>query len=227
MPTPSSAIIQPGLCQCGCGRLTVISPYTCKRDGYVAREPRPFLQGHHIMNPPQMEMAQPFKIDGVYCRLVPLTQGLYAIVDATDYEWLMRWKWFARLRRTGIGYDAMRHSGYKTSKDKTLYMSRVVLGVTSEDLPTVDHENHNTLDNRRKNLRPATYSQQSQNRIRGSNNSTGFKGVSFCSKQGKYQAQIAVSHQRTHLGFRDTPEEAYGLYCEAAKRLHGRFAQLV
>ncbi len=26
-------------------------------------------------------------------KLIPLTQGKFAIVDAEDYDWLMQWKW--------------------------------------------------------------------------------------------------------------------------------------
>lgn len=35
-----------GLCQCGCGERTTISPSTRKRFGYAKGEPRRFLRGH-------------------------------------------------------------------------------------------------------------------------------------------------------------------------------------
>lgn len=30
---------------------------------------------------------------------IPLTQGKFALVDDTDFDWLMRWKWQAKWGR--------------------------------------------------------------------------------------------------------------------------------
>lgn len=35
-----------GVCECGCGGQTTISPVTVRRDGYIKGEPRRFVRGH-------------------------------------------------------------------------------------------------------------------------------------------------------------------------------------
>lgn len=43
LPSPNPS----GLCLCGCGQLTTVSPQTVRRNGYVKGQPRPYLPGHH------------------------------------------------------------------------------------------------------------------------------------------------------------------------------------
>jgi hypothetical protein len=90
---------------------------------------------------------------------------------------------------------------------------------------TIDHINGDKADNRLINLRLATDCQNSYYRPRKSNNRSGCKGV-YMRKNGKYRAAITVEKQRINLGTFETKEEAYKVYCEAAVRLHGDFAQL-
>jgi len=97
-------------------------------------------------------------------RTIKLTQGKFAIVDDCDFEWLNQWKWH---------YSA----GYVVSKmgGKNIYLHRFILQ-TPPKMDT-DHINHNKLDNRRKNLRVATRSQNKQNTLISRANKSGFKGV--------------------------------------------------
>lgn len=88
----------------------------------------------------------------------------------------------------------------------------------------IDHINRVRHDNRIENIREVTRSQNQQNRPKQANNTSGFKGVSFLSKRGKYLAKINMNYKPHHLGVYDTPEEAHEAYCIAAKRLHGEFA---
>lgn len=39
--------IEPGFCQCGCGRRTAIAKYTSRRDGDIKGAPRDFVKGHN------------------------------------------------------------------------------------------------------------------------------------------------------------------------------------
>jgi hypothetical protein len=61
---------------------------------------------------------------------------------------------------------------------------------------TVDHVNHDGLDNRPANLRLATHSQQSFN-VRRSDNSSGYIGVSWHKREQRWAAQ--VKHNRKHV----------------------------
>lgn len=90
----------------------------------------------------------------------------------------------------------------------------------------VDHENRDGLDNRWDNLRRATPSQNGINRRLQSNSTTGFKGVCLPTAKRRYTAHIKIRGKHRHLGCFDTAEEAAACYAEAAKELHGEFADV-
>jgi hypothetical protein len=84
----------------------------------------------------------------------------------------------------------------------------------------LDHRNGDKLDNRVENLRLVTRAQNCQNRNKFQSNTSGFKGVSFNKKAGKFRAYI---HGK-HLGLFPTAESAAEAYNAAAIALHGDFA---
>jgi hypothetical protein len=82
------------------------------------------------------------------------------------------------------------------------------------------------LDNRRENLRICTNAQNIQNSKRRSDNTSGFKGVSFEKDSGKWVARVTIPGTKTqkNLGRYDSAEEAGRVYDEAAKMHYGEFA---
>lgn len=108
------------------------------------------------------------------CRIPLGARGLYdAIVDASDYAALTRWRWNWKRSRGG-GIYARRGGGRKAGGElkPTILMHVFVLEtLRGEPRPspnhTPDHINRNSLDNRRDNLRWATPSEQAQNTRRG------------------------------------------------------------
>ncbi len=87
-------------------------------------------------------------------RLIPLTQGQFAKVDPEDYDWLMQWKWCAAWDKKTRSFRAIR-SQYRTGRGpECIRMHREIMKAPKGIL--VDHGNHDTLDNRRFNLRKAT-----------------------------------------------------------------------
>lgn len=69
----------------------------------------------------------------------------------------------------------------------------------------VDHINHDTLDNRKSNLRIITRDQNQQNRSGAAkHNSVGIRGVTIHKKSGKYRARI----KGKHLGLFENKEDA-------------------
>jgi len=228
MTTPNLIIPRNyGLCECGCGEQTRISTLNYTHNERAKGNPRRFITGHQFRKYPPGGEVGIFKIDGVYCRLIPLTLGLWAIVWESHYDWLMQWKWMAYWNRKSHKFYATRANGSATaSTSKTIWMHRAILGLRSGLVITGDHENGNSLDNRQSNLRPANKFQQSYNRKRMANNTSGYKGVSFHKKTGKWAATITAKGKHYWLGLFDTPELAYAAYCEAAIRLHGEFARL-
>jgi hypothetical protein len=89
----------------------------------------------------------------------------------------------------------------------------------------IDHKNGNSADNRWVNLREATVSQNLANQRIRSNNTSGFKGVTWDKAKRKWAAQIRVKGRHIHIGRFASAEEAHSAYCDAAKRHFGEFAR--
>ena len=92
----------------------------------------------------------------------------------------------------------------------------------------VDHIDGDRLNNVWANLRPATRTQNTQNKRRYSNNSTGFKGVTIEPRRlsgPRYVAQIKVNGASVYLGSYLSAEEAHAAYVAAAKQHFGDFAR--
>lgn len=89
----------------------------------------------------------------------------------------------------------------------------------------VDHKNLHRGDNRWSNLRLADETQNNANAHLRSHNKSGFKGVSFCSRTGRWRASATVRGKYYFLGRHDDPRKAHAAYVVAAKRHFGDFAR--
>tara|TARA_R100001530_G_scaffold13251_1_gene12253 strand:+ start:6896 stop:7372 length:477 start_codon:yes stop_codon:yes gene_type:complete len=89
----------------------------------------------------------------------------------------------------------------------------------------IDHIDGNPLNNQKSNLRVCTYSQNAMNRIRSKDNTSGYKGVYLDKAKNKWRARIMKEGKRISLGSFDSSKDAYRVYKNAAKELHGEFAR--
>jgi hypothetical protein len=153
-------------------------------------------------------------------KAIPLTKGFATVVDDEDYDRLIKYRWFACMNHTGHPYACR---GNRKQR-RLVWMHRVILGIDGDKKAQPDHINHDTLDNRRSNLRICTKSQNQSNRRRRKDNSTGVHGTTFDKESGKFRARIKVNGKSIHLGRFETKEQAFVAYREAALRLHGEFA---
>ena len=149
---------------------------------------------------------------------IRLSQGKVAQVSDEWFEELNQFKWHVL-----TGYAA-RNTSRIFGKQKHIWMHRVIAGASSET--EVDHIDCNRLNNQVENLRVCTGSQNARNRNKFSNNTSGFKGVTYHQRSGKWRARIEIEHKSIYLGYYPTPEEAARVYDEAAKKYHGEFAKL-
>lgn len=154
----------------------------------------------------------------------PLTQGQWMLISPEDVARISGHSWFA-VKSGPDFYARAKIEGITTP------VHRFILGL-ERSKAFVDHENNNTLDNRRSNLRPATRSQNMQNRrAHGFKRTTDgeFKGVfARTTKRGcpRFFAVIRTNNIREHLGTFDTAVEAAKEYDAFARVRHGEFANL-
>jgi hypothetical protein len=146
-------------------------------------------------------------------RLIALSRGEYAIVDAVDYDWLSQWKW-----TYSSGYA--RRTVQENGKEIRVYMHRQILNPLSCFL--VDHINRNKLDNRKSNLRLSNKSLNAANSKVRIDNTSGFKGVAYNSDLKKWVAKL----NRQHIGVFYSKEEAALAYNARAIEVYGEFITL-
>lgn len=152
---------------------------------------------------------------------IPLTRGLYALVDNEDYERLSKYKWCAH--KSGYAYYAKRATPIQEGKRRTILMHREVLGLPKG--AEADHRNGCSLDNRKTNLRPATRSENNYNQFPRKNVSSRYKGVGWYKPLKKWRARIQFNKKVIHIAYFDDEVKAAKAYDRAAKKLFGEFAK--
>ena len=83
----------------------------------------------------------------------------------------------------------------------------------------IDHVNRNPSDNRWENLREVSHGCNMRNMKIPKNNTSGVKGVTWCKKKGKWQAQVTVDYKCVYLGRYDDFNNAVLARLEAERRL--------
>ena len=95
-----------------------------------------------------------------------------------------------------------------------------------QDVDHIKRADGSHAQDRLRNLRIASRSQNLMNQTIRSNNTSGYKGVSWQKTVNQWKAQIVSCGRHKYLGLFATPEAAALAYDKAAKELHGEFAKL-
>jgi hypothetical protein len=147
-------------------------------------------------------------------RLVPLMKhgkvAAYAVIDDADYHVVRPHRW----RLSASGYAKTTFPGRRE-----VYMQRLLLGLPPlrVDPREADHINRDRLDNRRRNLRVVTRSQNAQNQAHGRGASRQ-RNVHWHRASGLWSVRVNVDGQKHYFGyFRDRDEAA-----EVARRARAR-----
>lgn len=114
-------------------------------------------------------------------------------------------------------------------KGRVIKLHRLIWIYVHGDIPEgieIDHINGDRQDNRLSNLRLATDQQNAVNAGVRIDNKSGYKGISWHKRIGKWQAQINISGKRVSLGYFNDPKTASNAYRERAQAIHGEYARL-
>lgn len=151
---------------------------------------------------------------------IPLTNSsLTVLVDEADC-WVAAWNW--QLSESGYAYRCESRGNRK----RNVWMHREING-TSKGVYT-DHWNRNKLDNRRKNLRNASKTNNQANCVPYlvEDKSSSFKGVTWHKKAQKWMAQLMRDGINHYLGLYTSETEAAAAYDAEAVKHFGAFARL-
>ncbi len=145
---------------------------------------------------------------------LPLTKGLFALIDDEDVVAVTAHKWRA-IKSSTTSY-ARCNVG-----QEVVSLHRFVMD--APPLSEVDHVNRYGLDCRKANLRFATRSQNNANRLTRPS-ASGYRGV-FPSLS-RWQAIASVGGKLKYLGTFDSPEDAAAAKDSYVSQHHGEFAVL-
>jgi len=149
-------------------------------------------------------------------RFIPLTKGKVAIVDAEDYDWLSKYKWYACKRK-------YTYYAYRWQNHHAIAMHRVIINAPEGML--VDHIDRNGLNNRRSNLRLCKALQNAANQPPRGGTSK-YKGVHWSKSNNKWVTAITFREKYLYLGSFNDQIDAAKAYDKKAAELFGEFAYL-
>jgi len=128
-----------------------------------------------------------------------------------------------------VAGNVNRKSGYHriSINGSRYYSHRLVWLLMTGKWPVaeIDHRDKIRSNNKFNNLRQATHSQNHCNKTSPQNRS-GYKGVYFDKKVGRFGASIKIRRRSKFLGYFSNPRDGYRVYCAEAKKLHGEFARV-
>lgn len=153
---------------------------------------------------------------------IPLPCGRVTVVDDADQEALSRHRWYF-----DKGYVVRFDPSVSAKGRRRILMHREIVGALPGEL--VDHQDRDTLNNQRSNLRRCERTENNMNRGKqaeygGRPVGSRFKGVYRDRARGAWCADIAAGGKRVRLGRFATEEEAALAYDRAAVEMHGEFA---
>lgn len=142
---------------------------------------------------------------------IPLTKGASMLVNEADVPLLGSQAW--QLSTHGYAHRK-RWDGEKVIGE---FAHRLIMSAKRGEI--VDHINRDPLDNRRENLRFVDHSTNLANAGPRVDNTSGYRGVYWHSRAGKWMSQASLHKKLTYLGLFVEKEDAARAY-DAALLAH-------
>ena len=184
------------LCLCDCGSEKVVNLSSllggdttscgCYRNSQIAKAVK-----HH----------NTYEINGDVTKVFD-SKGNFCLIDTEDLDKVKPYCFHKN------------HYGYFKSTSLNSSMHRLIMGAPKGMV--VDHINHDTLDNRKCNLRVCTQQENTRNKKA--------KGVCYHKASNKYIAYIIIDQKQKYLGLFKELEDAIKVRKEAEQKYFGDFA---
>lgn len=159
------------LCRCDCGNLHIVE--------------RSNLQNGSVKSCGKCRTYNTYDLESKDYGIGYTSNGDEFYFDKEDYDLISQYNWCV----TGSGY-------LFNSKQGTLLMHRLIMNAPKNLM--IDHINHNTLDNRKENLRLCTASQNNINKkIKG-----------YTKRGNNYEVTLRINGTPKYIGRFQTKEEA-------------------
>jgi hypothetical protein len=154
---------------------------------------------------------------------------LTIIIDTADLDMVLnyRFKWVPYYSKNSKNYYVRSLYIRDVVDGKTKYgsikLARTIMNAQKGDV--VDHKNHNTLDNRKINLRVTNTAKNTKHRkSKNSNNTSGYRNVSKIKNEWVVQMQVNGKNTQLKKFPLDQLDEA-GVYAAEMRQLYyGKFA---
>lgn len=173
-----------------------------------------------------------FKEDGVWIELRRRNQeSLWTVISLEDYQKVSEfpYSWHSYYNIHNRSYYAIACERYMNDEGKmvgrTVWLEAFLLNPNKIKDVQVDHQNHDTLDNRRENLRYLNRQQNGSHRSgKNNNNTSGYRNVCWDKRKEKWIVQLQIDGKNKVLGTFDDVHEAGKFAEEKRKEIYGEFA---
>ena len=170
-----------------------------------------------------------FIIDGDICWIILYNKQCIEVarakIDTKYYKIIEK----SKLKWCNIFGGYVMASWHDNGKQQRISLHDAIIQLSGQEVPDgyeIDHKDRNPLNCLEENLRVCVHLQNSHNKTKNTNNTSGYKGVSWDKTKQKWQAQITINYKHIRLGNFDTPIDAAKAYNIAAIKYHGEFAVL-
>lgn len=149
--------------------------------------------------------------------------GETVLVDDEDLEKLKEYSWWIRKQiLSGTQVKYIYGDKWIDKKRTRVLLHRYIMGCSKGDGNVVDHANHNTLDNRKQNLRVCTSQENNYNSRTHRDSGSKHKGIR--KRDNKWEVRLSVGKKSLFIGLVWSLEEAIELHDIASLFYHKEFA---
>lgn len=132
---------------------------------------------------------------------------IYSKFKSNNYDFIIDLEYLNLIKTLPLSVSSINGYNYVMTRlnGKRVALHRVI--ANANDNEEVDHKNHNTLDNRKSNLRIVTRSQNQMNKVKPKHNTSGYKGISYNDRDDVWRAYININKKPIFKTF-NTKDEA-------------------